>query len=64
MLCLLGASPMVKKVKAKRKQFFLCLTLQKNKRACHVAMGNKWGVCAYMHSVDIAMLFKFIGGWK
>lgn len=64
MLCLLEASLMIKKVKVKRKHFFLCLTLQKNMRARHVAMGNKLGICANMLSVDIAMLFKFIVSWK
>lgn len=52
---------MTQKVKADRKQFFLCLILQKNIKACHVAMGHKLGICANM---DIAVLFKFIVGRK
>lgn len=52
---------MTQKVKADRKQFFLCLILQKNIKACHVAMGHKLGICDNM---DIAVLFKFIVGRK
>lgn len=64
MMCLLGASPMIKKVKAKRKHFFPYLTPQKNMTAHHIAIGNKLGTCANRHSVDIVILFKFILGWK
>jgi len=64
MLYLLGASPVIKKVKAKRKQFFICLILQKSIKACHVAMGSKLGICVNMSFVDIAMPLKFIVSWK
>jgi len=56
-----GASQMTLKVKAERKQFLLCLIIQKNIKACHIAMGHKLGISANM---DIAVLFKFIVGRK